>query len=61
MYERIRDFMRKAKIYTGYKEFYQDLFKDIDKAAKSIYLEFAIVDEDQLGHQLKKKLINQTK
>ena len=48
--------MKKVNIYTGYKEFYRDLLKDIDKATKSVYLEFAIVVEDKLGHQLKKKL-----
>lgn len=52
--------MKKVKIYTGYKEFYHDLLQDINKATKSVYLEFAIVVEDNLGHQLKKKLIEKS-
>lgn len=52
--------MKKVKIYTGYKEFYNDLLHDIERATKSVYLEFAIVVEDKLGHQLKKKLIQKS-
>lgn len=52
--------MKNVKIYTGYKEFYRDLLQDIEKATKSVYLEFAIVVEDKLGHQLKKKLIQKS-
>src|SRR3989338_4196895 len=52
--------MKKVRIYRGYKEFYHDLLKDIDKATKAVYLEFAIVVEDKLGHQLKKKLIQKS-
>ncbi len=52
--------MKNVKIYTGYKEFYSDLLRDIDRAKKAIYLEFAIVVEDQLGHELKKKLIRKS-
>ena len=52
--------MKKVRIYTGYKQFYYDLLKDIDNATKAVYLEFAIVVEDKLGHQLKKKLIQKS-
>ncbi len=52
--------MKNVKVYTGYREFYHDLLHDIDQATKSVYLEFAIVVEDKLGHQLKKKLIQKS-
>lgn len=52
--------MKKVKVYTRYKEFYKDLFTDIDKAKRAIYLEFAIVEEDRVGNQLRKKLMRKS-
>lgn len=52
--------MKKVKLYTKYRDFYRDLFTDIQNATRSIYLEFAIVEEDRIGHQWKKKLIQKS-